>query len=150
MNARKTPDVRSTLSNAGYILDTNVLSEVARRTPNARVVAFVRGLHDQDAFVSVLTIGELRRGAELRRRSDRAHAERLDGWIGQVEQIYAPRILPVDLAAARLWGELSAARPRTVIDTLIAATAIVHNLTLVTRNTRDVADTGVDCVNPWE
>ena len=67
-----------------------------------------------------------------------------------MEQIYAPRILPVDLAAAKLWGELSAARPRTVVDTLIAATAIANNLTLVTRNTRDVADTGVDCVNPWE
>ena len=141
--------MRSTLSDAGYLFDTNVLSEVNRRQPDARVLAFVRGLSN-DAFISVLTIGELRRGAVLRRRTDVGHADRLDAWIASIETDYGGRILPVDLSTARLWGELAADRPRQVVDTLIAATAIVHDLTLVTRNTRDFADTGVALVNPWQ
>ncbi len=98
----------------------------------------------------MLTIGELRKGAVLRRRTDAGHADRLDAWIASIEADYGPRILPVDLPAARLWGDLSADRPRPLVDALIAATAMVHKLTLVTRNTRDFADTGVALVNPWE
>ncbi|MEX0852189.1 MAG: type II toxin-antitoxin system VapC family toxin [Bauldia sp.] len=137
------------MSDPGYLLDTNVISEVARGKPDERVAAFMRTIRDEHSFLSVLTIGELRRGAEMRRVVDRRHAEKLDLWIDSVEESFTTRILPVDLPTARLWGELSAKRPRAAVDTLIAATAIVHNLTLVTRNTRDVADTGVALVNPW-
>ena len=138
------------MSDVGYLFDTNVLSEVNRRQPDVRVLAFVRGLSNENTFISALTIGELRRGAVLKRRNDVDHADRLDAWIASIEDDYGPRILPVDLSIARLWGGLSADRPRPVVDALIAATAMVHDLTLVTRNTRDFADTGVALVNPWE
>lgn len=138
------------MSDVGYLFDTNVLSEVNRRQPDVRVLAFVRGLSNEDAYISVLTIGELRRGAVLKRRTDADHADRLDAWIASIEADYGPRILPIDLPTARLWGGLAAGRSRPLADTLIAATAMVHDLTLVTRNTRDFADTGVALVNPWE
>ena len=77
-------------------------------------------------------------------------ATRLGGWVDSIETTFADRVLPVDAAAARLWGELSAGRSLPVIDTLIAATAITRGLTLVTRNTRDVASTGVPLIDPWQ
>jgi predicted nucleic acid-binding protein len=137
------------LSDVGYLFDTNVLSEVNRRQPNERVLAFVRGLSNEHTFISVLTVGELRRGAVLKRRTDAGHADRLDAWIASIETDYGPRILPVDLSTAQRWGELAAERSRPLVDALIAATAMVHDLTLVTRNTRDFADVGVALVNPW-
>jgi predicted nucleic acid-binding protein len=137
------------LSNHAYLLDTNVVSEGRRKVPNVRVAAFMRSIRQEDSFVSVLTIGELRKGAEMRRRTDPDGADSLGRWIDDVEAKFGSCILTVDLATARVWGELSAVRPRAAIDTLIAATAIVRDLTLVTRNTREVADTGVDLVDPW-
>jgi predicted nucleic acid-binding protein len=138
------------LSKSGYLLDTNVISEVARRNRHPQVAQFFASIREEETFLSVLTVGELRRGAVLRRRVDADHARRLSAWIDSVEQTFASRILPVDLAAARLWGELAASRPRAAVDTLIAATAIVHDMTLVTRNVADVRDTGAALVNPWE
>jgi len=134
----------------GYLLDTNVVSERRRRQPDGRVTAFLDQIENEYVCLSVLTIGEIRRGVSQLRRTDKPQADTLDTWIDSIELSFAARILPIDLAAARLWGELSAMRPRAVVDTLIAATAIVRNLTLVTRNTRDVADTGVALANPWE
>lgn len=101
-------------------------------------------------FISVLTLGELRKGAEMKRRTDGRAAAHIDEWIVEVESAYAERMLPVDRPVAETWGRLMAMRPRQVVDALIAATAIVHDLTLVTRNTRDFVDTGVALVNPWE
>jgi len=100
-------------------------------------------------FVSVMTIGELRKGAEARRRQDIVGGTALQEWIDIVERRFARRTLLVDQSIARLWGELSSDRTRPVVDTLIAATALAHGLTLITRNTRDVAGTGVTVVNPW-
>ena len=138
------------MTSAGYLLDTNVVSERRRPRPDVRVAKYVDSLRDEAIFLSVLTIGELRRGAQERAKVDRAHSRRLDAWIDGLETSFADRILPVDLETSTAWGKLAAQRPRTIVDTLIAATALTHNLCLVTRNTRDIADTGVTYFNPWE
>lgn len=138
------------MSELGYLVDTNVVSEGRRKRGDPRVAAFMRGLHGEPVFISVLTLGELRKGAELRRRNDAPGAAALDRWIADVETEYSERTLPVDQPVADLWGRLAAIRSRPVIDGLIAATAMANELTLVTRNTRDFADIGVALVNPWE
>jgi predicted nucleic acid-binding protein len=137
------------LSDAGYLLDTKVVSEVNRPRPNARVAAFLDQLDADDMFVSVLTVGELRRGMEAKRRTDAVMADRLSLWIAQLERSFKDRVLSIDVSIASLWGRLSAARTRPVVDTLIAATAIVHGMTLVTRNVAGMRDTGVRLVDPW-
>jgi predicted nucleic acid-binding protein len=135
---------------AGYLLDTNLISETRKLRADAGVMAFLTAADSAGLFLSVLTLGELRKGVEAKRRNDAATAARLEAWVDDIETIFADRVLPLDVAAARLWGELSAGRSLPVIDTLIAATAITRGLTLVTRNTRDVAATGVPLVDPWQ
>ena len=135
---------------AGYLLDTNFISETRKIRTNARVMAFLSAADTAGLFLSVLTLGELRKGVEAKRRTDSATAASLGVWVDGIETIFADRVLPVDAAAARLWGELSARRSLPVVDTLIAATAITRGLTLVTRNTRDVAATGVPLLDPWQ
>lgn len=133
-----------------YLLDTNVVSETRKRRPDLRVGVFLEALRADQMFVSVMTLGELRKGAETRARNDREAAEELSRWLERMKEAFAARVIPVDGEVADRWGRLSATRTRPVIDTLLAATAIVHDLTLVTRNTRDVADTGARLLNPWE
>ncbi len=133
------------MSSSRFLLDTNALSERRKRT-NPKVVDYLAGLNPLMVYLSVLTIGELRLG--LARKGPQATA--LAAWIDDVENAFRPRILPVTLEIAHLWGELSAGRSRPIVDTLLAATAIVHNLTLVTRNTKDFTDTGVALLNPWQ
>ena len=135
---------------AGYLLDTNFISETRKIRTNARVMAFLSAADTAGLFLSVLTLGELRKGVEAKRRTDSATAASLGVWVDGIETIFADRVLPVDAAAARLWGELSARRSLPVVDTLIAATAITRGLTLVTRNTRDVAATGVPLLDQWQ
>jgi len=100
-------------------------------------------------FLSVLTLGELRKGVVAKRRTDPAAADRLGSWVDSIETTFSDRVLSIDAAAARRWGELSAGRSLPVIDTLIAATALRYGLTLVTRNTRDFESIGVPLVDPW-
>ena len=107
-----------------YILDTDVLSETRRRNGNDAVRSFVRSLSAEQIYLSVITLGE-------------------------VEATMDGRILPVTTAIAHRWGEMSSDRTRPVTDTLIAATASVHDLTVVTRNERDYRDLGVRVINPW-
>jgi toxin FitB len=133
----------------GYLLDTNVISETRKSRPDAGVIAFLSAAEPAGLFLSVLTLGELRKGVAAKRRTDPAAADRLGAWVDGIETSFAEHVLPVDAAAARRWGELSANRTLPVIDTLIAATAISSGLALVTRNTRDVESTGVALVDPW-
>ncbi len=132
----------------GYLLDTNVVSEPKRPRPNPAVVAVLHSI-SKESYLSVLTVGELRRGAFQNRSKHPQMTDRYSTWIDAVEAAYKERLLPIDNAVASLWGQLSADRPRAVIDTLLAATAIVHDLTLVTRNVVHVQDLPVKLLNPW-
>jgi hypothetical protein len=134
---------------AGYLLDTNVVSETRKSRADPRVIDFIEAERGERLFLSVLTLGELRKGVVARRRTDAVIADRLAVWVDEIEARFADRLLPLNVMAARIWGELSAGRSLPVVDALIAATAIVHGLVLVTRNTRDVTATGVTVLDPW-
>jgi toxin FitB len=133
-----------------YLLDTNVISETRKIRADDGVMAFLSAADETELYLSVLTLGELRKGVEAKRRTDPHAADLLGAWVDDIEISFADRVLGIDITAARRWGELSAGRTLPVIDTLIAATAISRNLTLVTRNTRDVASTAVRIVDPWQ
>jgi len=133
------------------LLDTNVVSELRKGArANARVRAWFGDVESEELHLSVLVIGELRRGIERVRARDARQAASLERWLRRVVTDHGERILPVDGRVAEQWGRLTAARPGSVIDTLMAATALVHGLVLVTRNVSDVAWTGVAYVNPFE
>jgi toxin FitB len=133
-----------------YLLDTNILSETRKKQANDRVISFLSGAEPSALFISVLSLGELRKGVAIKSRSDADAAKRLGTWVDGLEFSFGERILGVDAAIARQWGELSAQRSRPVVDTLLAATALVHKLTLVSRNISDVDDLGVKLLDPWK
>jgi predicted nucleic acid-binding protein len=132
-----------------YLLDTNIVSEMRKKQADESVLAFVTRTHSSSLYISVLTLGELRKGVTQKHRSDPAAAKRLATWVNGLESMFSDRIIGIDAATARLWGELSGQRTRPVVDTLLAATAIVHDMTLVTRNTRDVQDIDLKLLNPF-
>jgi toxin FitB len=132
-----------------YLLDTNVISETRKKGPDPRVLAFLELTDSSTLYLSVLTIGELRRGIETKRRDDPAAAKSLAAWAQGLEIGFADHILGIDAATARLWGEWSSDRPRPVVDTLLAATAGIHGLTFVTRNLRHVQGLPVKVLSPW-
>jgi len=134
----------------GFLLDTNVVSELRKRERCApKVNAWAQSIEPNQNFLSVLVVGELRRGAILKRRTDRAAAHALEQWIARLTHFYGDRILPITLEIAQEWGRLSALRPIPPEDGLLAATANVHRLTFVTRNTGNVEGLGVAILNPW-
>ena len=135
---------------SGFLLDTNVLSE-SRKGPriNPGVSAWFQSVDDFDLFLSVLVLGEIRKGVEHARANDPIKARALERWLVGLEQGYDDRILPVTADVAEQWGHLSAIRPISTVDGLLAATAMVHDLTLATRNVSDVAHTGVKLLNPF-
>lgn len=134
----------------GYLLDTNVVSELRKKERCDRGVRrWLSETEAEELFLSVLVIGELRRGVERIRRRDVAAARALDRWLRGLERGYSDRILPVTLAVCERWGRLSVEQPMSPIDGLLAATALHHDLTLVTRNVADVARSGVDIFNPF-
>ena len=134
-----------------YLLDTNVLSEL-RKGPrcNTHVAVWFAPVPDDEMYLSVLVIGEIRRGIERLRSRDPQAATSLAGWLTQVITGHRGRILAVDHAVAEEWGRMTAVRPLSTVDSLLAATAKVHGLTLVTRNVIDIAATGVASLNPFE
>ena len=131
------------------LLDTNVVSETRKARPAPAVAAWHAAAAPGTLFVSVLTLGELDKGIARLRRRDPGGAAALAAWREGLETLFADRLLPIDAAVAARWGALNAARDLPVIDSLLAATALVHDLTLVTRNLGDVTGTGVRVVDPW-
>lgn len=124
-----------------YLLDTNILSELRKPETrrNAGVVAWLSQVRSGELYLSVLVIGEIRKGIERVRGPDPGQAQALDAWLGQIETLYTDRIMPITTAIAARWGRAQAARTYPVIDGLMAATADEHGLQLVSRNTRDLA-----------
>jgi predicted nucleic acid-binding protein len=134
-----------------YLIDTNIISEVRkgeRCDPN--VASWYEKIEDASLYLSVLVIGEIRKGIERVRPKDNAKANAIENWLVAVYRAFDERILPIDRAVANEWGRLNANRPLPVIDGLLAATAKIHRMTLVTRNTADIADLGVHILNPFE
>jgi len=134
-----------------YLLDTNVISEMRKRDRcNPGIPAWLDGVEVEDLFVSVLTIGELRKGVDSLARRDAKAAAKLNHWLGQVIDAFDDRVLAVDTRVAEEWGRMNVSTTLPTVDSLLAATAKTHRLTLVTRNTKDVARTGISVLNPFE
>ena len=134
-----------------FLLDTNVVSELRKGTRCSPAVrAWYDAIPSDELFLSVLVFGELRRGVEKVRKRDPVSARRLEVWVNSLKQTYAERIFPVTLEISDLWGSLSLEQPLPFLDGFLAATALHHGLTVVTRNTRDFQRCGVDCINPFE
>ena len=133
-----------------YLIDTNIISEVRKGDRcNPNVSAWYASIAEDDLFLSTLVLGEIRKGVELARASDRDKAASLERWLRQVEDAFGSRVLGIDNAIADRWGRMSAIRPIPVIDGLLAATAATNGLTLVTRNDRDVIGLGAMVLNPF-
>src|SRR3989442_5497770 len=136
---------------SGFLLDTNVISETVRKQPDARVLEWLNGLASDQLYVSVLSLGEIRKGALMVK--DARRRQRLLHWLQEVLPAwFEERVLPIDLAVAQCWGQLlaDAGRPLPSIDSLLAATALQTGLTLATRNMRDFTGLGADVMSPWE
>ncbi len=133
-----------------YLIDINVLSEIRKGArANAGVRAWYAGADDAALFLSTLVLGEIRKGAEKCRAREPEKARFLLSWLDRVTDGFHARLLGVDRDVALVWGRISAARTIPVIDGLLAATAIVHDLTLVTRNVKDAKGTGAKILNPF-
>lgn len=134
----------------GFLTDTNILSELRKRDRgNPGVRGWYAGVDESQLYVSVIALGEIRRGAELLRRRDPPAAASLDSWLIALRTSLGDRLLPVTAEIADRWGQLGVPDPLPTADGLLAATALVHGLTLVTRDTRDVERTGVHLLNPF-
>lgn len=133
----------------GFLLDTNVVSEIRKKQPHPDVSRWFNSVPESELFLSVLVIGEIRQGVDRLARRDPAQAEVLDRWLAQLVAGYEDRIVPITTDVAEAWGRLNAPDPLPVVDGLLAATALVRGWTLVTRNTDDIATTGVDLFNPF-
>ena len=132
-----------------FLVDTDVLSALAKRRRHANVEAWLGRQRGSDLFVSVISIGEIERGIALQRGKDPNFAVMLATWLDQTLNIYGDRVLPFDLASARRWGQLSATLGHHGADLQIAATAIERGLTVVTRNISDFEPAGVSVLDPF-
>lgn len=130
-----------------YLVDTGIIA--AARRGDAKAVAWMRSVDPQTIFVSSLTLGEIMRAIAVKQTSDPEGARRLTEWLRTLRHHHSARILPVTDAIAVEWGRIAAGRPIAEIDGLIAATAIVHDLIVVTNRASDYEDTGADIIDPW-
>jgi toxin FitB len=131
-----------------YLIDTNVVSELRKPRPHPLVVAWLRGVSDRDLYLSAVTVGELQAGVEITRRQDKAKAAEIEAWIDQVAGAW--NVLPMDAKIFRYWAKLMHGRSDKLIeDAMIAATAQVHGLVVVTRNVRDFDPLGVPTLDPF-
>ena len=132
-----------------YLLDTNVVSELRKPKPHGAVVAWLRSIDDLQLHLSAVTVGEIQAGIEITREQDAAKAAELEAWLERVAQAY--NVLPMDSTAFRMWARLMHRRSETLVeDAMIAATARVHGLTVVTRNIGDFKPFGVPLMNPFK
>lgn len=133
-----------------WLINTNVVSEMRKGSrADPAIAAWFADMGDDDVYTSVLVIGEIRRGIASIRRRDHEAAQALERWLARVIEDQGGRVLPIDLALAEAWGRLNVPGPLSVVDGLLAVTAKVHGLTLVTRNVGDVERSGVPCLNPF-
>lgn len=133
-----------------YLLDTNVVSEPRKPEPSPHVMAWLAATPAADKLISVLTVGELRKGAaQLRARGRAVTAAKLDDWIESALTTFSDRVIGIDQPIAEHWGRLQSGDPLPAVDSLIAATALVHGWTVATRNTRHFERCGVPAVNPF-
>lgn len=136
-----------------FLVDTNVISEArkgAKSDPGVQAFFTRVGRRREQVFLSVVTLGELRRGVDrIRHRGDATQAARLESWLNRVVRDHEEFILPFDADAAQIWGRLRVPHPENALDKQIAATALLHDLTVVTRNLGDFAATGVKVLNPF-
>ena len=132
-----------------FLLDTNVVSEIRKRAPDREVARWFASAEADSLFLSVLVVGEIRQGIERLARRDAAQAQIFERWLGQLVGDYGDRIVPVTERIAQAWGRLNVPDPLPVVDGLMAATALVHDWTLVTRNVNDLRSTGVPLLNPF-
>jgi toxin FitB len=134
-----------------YLIDTNVISEVGKgRRCDRHVAAWYRAARDDELFLSVLVVGEIKQGIERLRPRNRQRAASFEHWLEEILTSFAERVLPVDHRVAQIWGRMNARAPLAAVDSLLAATAEAHGLTLVTRNLKDIQRSGVRCLNPFE
>lgn len=137
-----------------YLLDTCVISEIIRQKPSRTVAKWIKKEDERNFFISVLTIGELHKGIEKLPESKRK--KELHNWVeNDLKERFWNRIIDIDIQVAMMWGKIQGmtervGRPMPAIDSLIAATGITHHLTVVTRNTSDMKESGVALLNPWE
>ncbi|MBV8845440.1 MAG: type II toxin-antitoxin system VapC family toxin [Bryobacterales bacterium] len=133
---------------AGYLIDTNVISEVRKPRPHGAVIGWLRSVPAEHLFISAVTIGELQAGIELTRSQDDEKAREIEAWLDEVAETY--QVLPMDGRTFREWARLMHRRPdRLIEDAMITATARIHGLTVVTRNTRDFAEFKIPLLNPF-
>lgn len=131
-----------------YLVDTNIIFEARRGSPEA--IGWMRSVDPSTVHLSILTLGEIMRSIAAKQNTDPATAGLLAAWLHKLRHQHADRILPVTAQISVEWGRIAAIRPRGDIDGLIAATAIVHDLVLVTRDIADFSDTGADVISPWD
>jgi predicted nucleic acid-binding protein len=132
-----------------FLLDTNVVAELAKPRPNSRVIAWLGSIPSTDLFLSVITLGEIRKGIEKKRMTSPEDAARLEAWFATLVLRYDSRILPFDEQSADRWGRVMALHPSVPVeDGQLVAAALQHDLTLATRNVRRIAKTGVVFVDP--